>query len=97
MKRTLIACLLSIISFISYSQNEEIVVVVNGFKTDKGKCLLYLYNNKKGFPTDAEKAMKIFTSDILNGKSTILLKDITDGEYAISVIHDEPVLDPEHV
>jgi len=89
MKRTLIAFLLSIINFISYSQNEGIVVTVNGFKTDKGKCLLYLYNSKKGFPTDADKTVKILTGDIFNGKSTILLKDIADGEYAITVIHDE--------
>jgi uncharacterized protein (DUF2141 family) len=89
MKSKIITYLLSFISFIAYSQNAEIVVNVSGLKSDKGKCLLYLYNNKKGFPTKADKAIYTSNGIILNGKSTFVLKDIADGEYAITVIHDE--------
>ncbi len=89
MKSRILTYLLCIISFVAYSQNSEIVVNVSGLRTEKGKCLLYLYSNKKGFPTDADKAINSATGTILNGKSTIILKDVTDGEYAIAVVHDE--------
>ena len=89
MKRKLLALLFSIISFFAYSQSSEIVVNISGLRSDKGKCLLYLYNNKKGFPNDAGKAIKTAMGSISNGKSTIVLKDILNGEYAIGIIHDE--------
>ncbi|MFZ4523753.1 MAG: DUF2141 domain-containing protein [Bacteroidales bacterium] len=65
------------------------MINISGLRSDKGKCLLYLYNNKKGFPNDVKKAINSAMGNILNGKSTIVLKDIPDGEYAIGVIHDE--------
>ncbi len=74
---------------ITYSQKSEIVVNISGLRSDKGKCLLYLYNNKKGFPNHSENAITTGHGSISNGKSTIILKDVPDGEYAIGVIHDE--------
>ena len=89
MKRKIFTSLFIILSFITYSQNSEIVINISGLRSDKGKYLLYLYNNKKGFPNDVDKSIKTAKGSILNGISTIVLKDISDGEYAISVIHDE--------
>ncbi len=89
MKSKIIASLLCVISVIAYSQNKEITINISGLKSDKGKCILYLYNNEKGFPTEADKALNTSKSKIVNSKSTIVLKVIADGEYAISVIHDE--------
>ena len=89
MKSKILSSLFILISVITYSQSSEIVINIIGLRSDKGKCLLYLYNNKKGFPNDAGKAIISARGDILNGKSTIVLKDIADGEYAIGVIHDE--------
>ena len=89
MKSIILACLTIIISSIAYSQSNEIAININGLRSDKGNCLVYLYNNKKGFPNDADKAINEASGSVLNGKSTILLKGIPDGEYAIGVIHDE--------
>lgn len=89
MKSKILASLFILLSFITYSQNSEIVINISGLRSDKGKCLLYLFNNKKGFPNDVKKAINSAMGNILNGKSTIVLKDIPDGEYAIGVIHDE--------
>lgn len=89
MNSKILTSLFILISFITYSQNSEIVINISGLRSDKGKCLLYLYNNKKGFPNDVKKAINSAMGNILNGKSTIVLKDIPDGEYAIGVIHDE--------
>ena len=89
MKVKILTSLFIILSFITYSQNSEIVINISGLRSDKGKCLLYLYNNKKGFPNDAGKAITSAKGSILYGKSTIVLKDVSDGEYALGVIHDE--------
>ena len=89
MKLIILTCVYFILSVSVYSQNNEIAINVSGLRTDKGKCLLYLFNNKKGFPTDATRAIKTATITISNGKSTIIMKDIADGEYAITIIHDE--------
>jgi uncharacterized protein (DUF2141 family) len=89
MKIKILCFLLSFISITVYSQNRKITVNINGFKSDKGKCLIYLYNDKTGFPTDTEKAIKTAYAGIIKGKSTIVLNNIADGEYAIAVIHDE--------
>ncbi|MCX6284646.1 MAG: DUF2141 domain-containing protein [Bacteroidetes bacterium] len=89
MKSILFAYLFSLISLITYGQKSEIVINISGLRSDKGKCLLYLYNNKKGFPNDAGKAINKANGSILSGKSTIILTDIPDGEYAIGIIHDE--------
>ena len=89
MKSKILTSLFILISFITYSQSIEIVINISGLRSDNGKCLLYLYNNKKGFPNDAGKAINSANGSILNGKSTIVLNDIPNGEYAIGVIHDE--------
>ncbi|MEI7724328.1 MAG: DUF2141 domain-containing protein [Bacteroidota bacterium] len=89
MKSKILVCLFCFISLIAYSQNSEIVVNISGLRSDKGKCLLYLYNNKKGFPNDAGKAITTTNGSIFSGKSTLVLKDIPYGEYAIGIIHDE--------
>jgi uncharacterized protein (DUF2141 family) len=89
MKSKILAFLFIIISSIAYSQSSEIVINIAGLRSGKGKCLVYLYNNKKGFPNDAAKAINKASGSILNGKSTIVLKDVPDGEYAVGIIHDE--------
>ena len=89
MKSKILTSIFILLSFITYSQNSEIVINISGLRSDKGKCLLYLFNAKKGFPNDVKKAINSAMGNIFNGKSTIVLKDIPEGEYAIGVIHDE--------
>ena len=89
MKSAILTFLFSILSIISNAQNHEIVVNIDGFKTDQGKCLLSLFNNKKGFPSNPDKAVYITFGRIQNRKLTLILKDIAIGEYAIAVVHDE--------
>jgi uncharacterized protein (DUF2141 family) len=89
MRHKLLACLFSLVSIFAFSQNSDLTVNVNGLKSDKGKCLLSLYSNKIGFTGSVDKAFKTDGSTISNGKATIVLKNIREGEYAISVDHDE--------
>lgn len=89
MKRKIFPFLLGMIAFIGYAQNSEITINISGLKTDKGKCMVYLYNSKKGYSAGPNKAINTATGKITNGKSTLVLKDTTDGEYVITVVHDE--------
>lgn len=89
MKSAILTVLFVLVSFVAFSQNCEIVVNIDGFRTDNGKCLLSLFNNKKGFPSNPDKAVYITYGRIQNRKLTLLIKDIAIGEYAIAVVHDE--------
>jgi uncharacterized protein (DUF2141 family) len=89
MKKLIILSLLSTIAVHGFSLSKEITVIISGFKSDNGKCIVYLFNNKKDFPTKSEKAIKKTSGNFTNGKCTLVLKDINTDEYAISVLHDE--------
>lgn len=71
------------------TQSNELVVNVAGFRNDKGKCLAYLYDKKNGFPSKPKEALKSVSAKIIDGKATLVFKDITLTNCAISVIHDE--------
>ena len=89
MKNAILTVLFCVISILSFGQKREIVVNIDGFRTDKGKCLLSLFNNKKGFPSNQEKAVYVTFGRIQNRKLTLVIKDMAIGEYAIAVVHDE--------
>ena len=89
MKSKILASLFILLSFITYSQNSEIVINISGLRSDKGRCLVYLYSGKAGFPTNPAKAVKSSAGIILNGKSSVVMPDVADGEYALVVVHDE--------
>jgi uncharacterized protein (DUF2141 family) len=71
------------------AQNKEITISVNGFNSDKGKCIIYVFNKKQGFPDETKNAVKTISCNISDGKCATVLKDLPDGEYAISILHDE--------
>ena len=71
--------------FVFQSQN-TIDVTVTGFKNEKGKAMVGLYNLKADFLRNTYKS---FAAKIVDGKVQVSFKDIPDGSYAISVYHDE--------
>lgn len=73
----------------AFAQTKDIIINISGFKSDKGKCIIYLFKNKKGFPTETDKAVKSISGKISGRKCILIIKDIVMGEYAISAIHDE--------
>jgi uncharacterized protein (DUF2141 family) len=79
---------IGLLNFVN-AQTNECTVQITGLKSNTGKCLLYLYKDKKGFPTDAKTAIATTTVVIKDSKATAVFKGITAGEYAISVVHDE--------
>jgi uncharacterized protein (DUF2141 family) len=75
--------------FFSSSSNAQnkIVVQVTNFESNKGVCIVCLYNNARAYSGKGEP-LKCSTVDITNKVATASFESIAEGTYAISVIHD---------
>jgi uncharacterized protein (DUF2141 family) len=72
------------------SQNESSINLhILGAKSDKGVVRVLIFDSEKGYPDNPELALKSFSLRVVNRKSTVQIKDLKPGNYAISVIHDE--------
>jgi uncharacterized protein (DUF2141 family) len=71
------------------AQSNDLTVKITGLKSNTGKCLIALYKDKKGFPTEAKDALKTISTAIKDGKCTFVFSNIASGDYAVSVVHDE--------
>jgi uncharacterized protein (DUF2141 family) len=70
------------------AQKNKLHIVLTGFRNDKGKLLLSIFNADKGFPASDKNAYGKHQQVIKNGK-VIFDLELPDGEYAIAVLHDE--------
>ena len=90
MKKTSIIILISLLSTITGLAQQQkvlnVLVKVTNIKTDTGKVYLALYNNKNSFLSKTLLGKKV---DIKNGVAEAAFTDLPEGEYAISVFHDE--------
>lgn len=68
-----------------------LTVHVTGARNAKGKIRAALFQGAKGFPNDASRAIRTQAADIdpqaLSGQ--IVLTNLHEGVYAVSVFHDE--------
>jgi uncharacterized protein (DUF2141 family) len=87
--------LILVISFLigiilsSSSQEKEsftLTIEISGLKSNKGTVITGIYNSQIGF---LKKQYKSDVAKIKNKKATIVFKNLTVGEYAVSFIHDE--------
>lgn len=69
----------------SNAQN-NIEVEIDNFSSNKGKALVALYNSETTF---LKKELKGEIVPIQNNKVLLIFKDLPDGTYAVSVVHDE--------
>lgn len=79
-----------IISFVSSEMKAQdtysITVSVENINSNKGKMFLALYNSEGNF---LDKSYKGAKSKIENKTCTFTFKDIPEGNYAVSIFHDE--------
>ena len=88
---TLVKLLVIIILNMSFANAQEttlhnINVEINGLKSSDGQLLVGLYNTKNSFLKEEYKA-NVVTID--NNKSVLVFKNIPDGTYAVSFVHDK--------
>jgi uncharacterized protein (DUF2141 family) len=68
-----------------------LTVRISGAKNTKGKIGVTLFQNAEGFPDDASKAIRQQSVEIDPStlSAQVTFKDLSQGTYAVSVLHDE--------
>lgn len=86
----LTTCLLSSFSALaqeaSNSKTNKITVHIQNIKSSKGKISVGIYNSSDSW---LKKTYAGLTGEIVDGKATVIFDDIRNGEYGISLYHDE--------
>jgi uncharacterized protein (DUF2141 family) len=81
--------LILLLAGMTRAKSQDLTLYISGLRNDEGRCLVNVFNQPKGFPTDPSAAMKSASGPIRDGRCTITLDDLPAGEYAISVLHDQ--------
>jgi len=64
-------------------------VDVAGLHSDTGTVNCALFGSADGFPLEASKALRQDLAKIENGKASCTFRNVTAGDYAVAVFHDE--------
>jgi uncharacterized protein (DUF2141 family) len=67
---------------------DEIFVEVTGLENNDGQIGCAIFDEEKGFPDEANKALEQIFIKPKSKKATCVFKDYKPGTYAISVMHD---------
>jgi uncharacterized protein (DUF2141 family) len=70
------------------AQSEELTIKVSGIKKNKGEVVCALFKTADGFPMDLNKPQTIWKAAD-GAEISCMFTDITAGNYAVSVAHDE--------
>ena len=70
------------------AQSEELTIKVTGIKKNKGDVVCALFKTADGFPMELAKPQTIWLAADTD-EVTCKFTDITTGNYAVSVAHDE--------
>lgn len=70
----------------------DLMLEISDIRNTKGEILIAVFNQSEGFPEDESKFFRADTIRGLRGTTArTLFKDLTYGEYAITLMHDENV------
>lgn len=69
--------------------NGKIKVIIDGLRNNAGTVGIRLFDQAKGFPSEAGKALKEFFVNPINGEAILEINNMTYGIYAIGCMHDE--------
>ena len=76
-----------LLPILSFSQN-QIAIDVHDVPSSKGKISVAVYNTKEDF-LKFEKVFKCDSIVAQKGITSIAIKDLPKGEYALAIFHDE--------
>ncbi len=85
MKKILSFISLGVLSSVAFSQNNSLIVKVNGIKEDEGQIRIALYNSESTF---MKKTYEFKSAKARKGVVHTTFKDLPRQTYAISVYHD---------
>ena len=88
MKRFLLFLPLLFFIWSSFAQNNKYKIEVNitHISSDKSQMIVKLYDSEEDF---LKVESKVLLAKIEKGQSSVIFPNITEGTYAIAVIHDE--------
>ncbi len=94
MKKLTLLCILVLVSPV-FAQDFPATVTVNisNLRNDDGQVVVLLFSSSDGFPMDQDKALQIETMPIEHGVAIVTFTDLSYGDYALLVIHDEDMND----
>jgi uncharacterized protein (DUF2141 family) len=70
------------------AQAAEVTVKISGMESEQGQLLVAVYDKADSF-LDSKKALKSLTVTPAEAKVGFSIASLSDGAYAIAVIHDE--------
>ncbi|HLO55195.1 MAG TPA: DUF2141 domain-containing protein [Saprospiraceae bacterium] len=74
------------VGIISYAQTNTLTVTLTNFKNNQGKVMVGIYS---GANTFMKKTIYSKVGEIKANTAKVVFENIPDGEYAISLYHDE--------
>ena len=84
--QTVITYVTMLLTGLILQAQNTIEVTMTGFSNNDGQAMIAIYDSEENF---LESRLVGQLSQIENNKSVAIFKDIPDGDYAISVVHDE--------
>jgi uncharacterized protein (DUF2141 family) len=75
--------------FTQSSSGCKLIVHVDGFRNDKGKLGVTIFNSPDGWPEKNDKAFRHGPFPITGNTGTGTYSELPPGDYAVAVIHDE--------
>ena len=75
---------------ISFAQQTtyDLEIIIAGIKNTNGQLMISLSKGKEGFP-HANYCKQLFFTDFTSPKFNLTIKNIPEGNYAVSLLHDE--------
>lgn len=70
------------------SSQARISVRISNVESDKGNCIVCVYDNAKSFSEKGGTPVSCLTAPIAGKNATALFENLKPGTYAIMVIHD---------
>lgn len=87
MLKIVITTVILLVSKFSFGQT--VSVKINELKSDKGICNVCLFSKSDGFPDVSKNAVSCTKVKIKEKTASASFKDLTAGNYAVVVYHDE--------
>lgn len=67
----------------------SISLTITNIRNDNGQILLSVFNQAEGFPSDSTKTYRTYILEPQTPSLSLLIEDMSPGEYAIALVHDE--------
>lgn len=75
---------------IASQQTNSVTITISGASSDEGAVFVAMYTDEKKWLDTSESASKYVSKiETVKGSATIKFENVPDGEYAISIYHDE--------